>query len=28
LAVREIVFSKLRKDQKKVENGDLNTGGE
>ncbi len=28
LAVREIAFSKLRKDQKKVESGNLNTGGE
>jgi len=28
LAVREIAFSKLRKDQKKVEAGDFETGGE
>ena len=28
LAVREIAFSKLRKDQKKVEAGDFKTGGE
>ena len=28
LAVREIAFSKLRKDQKKVEVGDFETGGE
>lgn len=28
LAVREIAFAKLRKDQKKVERGDLLTGGE
>jgi L-ribulose-5-phosphate 4-epimerase len=28
LAVREIAFAKLRKDQKKVEAGDLKTGGE
>jgi L-ribulose-5-phosphate 4-epimerase len=28
LAIREIAFSKLRKDQKKVENGNLSTGGE
>ena len=28
LYVREIAFSKLRKDQKKVINGDFNTGGE
>jgi L-ribulose-5-phosphate 4-epimerase len=28
LAVREIAFSKLRKDQKRVESGDMNTGGE
>ena len=28
LAVREIAFSKLRKDQKKVEDGDFETGGE
>ena len=28
LAVREIAFAKLRKDQKKVENGDFETGGE
>lgn len=28
LAVREIAFNKLRKDQKKVESGDFNTGGE
>jgi ribulose-5-phosphate 4-epimerase/fuculose-1-phosphate aldolase len=28
LAVREIAFSKLRKDQKKVERGILETGGE
>ena len=28
LAVREIAFSKLRKDQKKVEAGDFGTGGE
>jgi L-ribulose-5-phosphate 4-epimerase len=28
LAVREIAFSKLRKDQKKIEAGDLKTGGE
>ena len=28
LAVREIAFSKLRKDQKKVETGDFGTGGE
>lgn len=28
LAVREIAFSKLRKDQKKIEAGDFNTGGE
>jgi len=27
-AVREIAFAKLRKDQKKVEAGDFNTGGE
>ena len=28
LAVREVAFSKLRKDQKKVEAGDFETGGE
>jgi L-ribulose-5-phosphate 4-epimerase len=28
LAVREIAFAKLRKDQKKVEGGDFSTGGE
>ena len=28
LAVREIAFSKLKKDQKKIEAGDFNTGGE
>ena len=28
LAIREIAFAKLRKDQKKVEEGYLNTGGE
>ncbi len=28
LAVREVAFSKLRKDQKKVEAGDFDTGGE
>jgi L-ribulose-5-phosphate 4-epimerase len=28
LAVREIAFAKLRKDQKKVEHGDFSTGGE
>lgn len=28
LAVREIAFSKLRKDQRKIEAGDLDTGGE
>jgi L-ribulose-5-phosphate 4-epimerase len=28
LAVREIAFAKLRKDQKKVESGDFETGGE
>ena len=28
LMVREIAFSKLRKDQKKIEAGDFNTGGE
>lgn len=28
LAIREIAFSKLRKDQKKVEKGNMNTGGE
>ena len=28
LAVREIAFSKLRKDQKKIEAGDFETGGE
>jgi hypothetical protein len=28
LAVREIAFSKLRKDQKKVESGNPATGGE
>jgi L-ribulose-5-phosphate 4-epimerase len=28
LAVREIAFAKLRKDQKKVEGGDFETGGE
>jgi len=28
LAVREIAFAKLRKDQKKVESGDFKTGGE
>jgi L-ribulose-5-phosphate 4-epimerase len=28
LAVREIAFGKLRKDQKKVESGDFSTGGE
>jgi len=28
IAVREIAFSKLRKDQKKVESGDFETGGE
>jgi ribulose-5-phosphate 4-epimerase/fuculose-1-phosphate aldolase len=28
LAIREIAFSKLRKDQKKVESGNLSTGGE
>ena len=28
LAVREIAFAKLKKDQKKIEAGDFNTGGE
>jgi L-ribulose-5-phosphate 4-epimerase len=28
LAVRELAFAKLRKDQKKVDSGDLKTGGE
>ena len=28
LAVREIAFAKLRKDQKKIEHGDFETGGE
>lgn len=28
LAIREFAFSKLRKDQKKVESGNMNTGGE
>jgi L-ribulose-5-phosphate 4-epimerase len=28
LAVREIAFAKLRKDQKKIESGDFETGGE
>ncbi len=28
LAAREVAFAKLRKDQKKIENGDFKTGGE